>query len=910
MNERLIRVVRQDSHPETAPTAGHADFVGRIAPPRQHVATAVRPALLDRLDAGLVRPVSLILSPAGFGKTTLLSQWFSRLRQDGRVAAGWMSLDADDSGAVAFILHLVTAIADAGIALDAPSVPAMLQAGRSGIDAELFRMLDALAESKRRLVLIIDDCHLGRAELVDQLLTRVVQHPRANVHLALGSRERPGAISAQWMARGLVALMGPTDLALDDAGLAEIFGDTLDAGAREILLRRTEGWPVAVQLARLWLSQDSAHACAIDAFGGRSGEMARYLLEQVLAGLPPELIDFLTATSILDRFDARLADAVRDAADSQQLIERLRPFEAFLLPLDAARSLFRYHHLIADYLQLRLEATDVAKGRILRQRAARQLATDGHLVDAVRQARKAGDTALAIELIANAGGWELVIPHGPPILDALLAEFDDPVIAQSPVLLLMRAYQLNGLGDVVMARVVAECAGRFDPSSTRQARDQLVVSHILDAYADDIYRPQWRAAFPAALDSLDRDDHFGRGALLNNIAASDTNMGALESAEAHARHSIIEMTASGQLIGRLHAEGTLAQSLFFQGRLTEAEALLRDVMRAGADRNGPGSVIKDLVAVLIANIAYWRDEQTEARALLAESLDRVEAYDGWVDIYDAAFRTSVALDFLNSGLDAAMATIDRARALARRRQSAVLAELALAWRLEVLIIADQHEAAAAVVKDEGIVERQRVTGLGWRPGYQHGVALTQWYLKTERPSAALPLLRDLRTHAAFEGRRMHLARIDTMQAAAHHRRGDTPAMLTALARAARFLEAEYAPRALLDTAAPIEAMLSIALSDTSRGRFSANQRMVLARLLEHVRSRQGEPKDGLSSRELSVLQQLCAGHGNKRIAWALGMSENTVKFHLKRIYAKLGTDTRHGAVAAAIARGLRTPSYS
>lgn len=891
--------------PTGIPTTGEEDWslIGRLAPPRLRVETVERTDLLARMIGPQAPPLLLVISPPGFGKTTLLTQLWHQIRREGVGTVAWLTLDEDDSEVTRFIAHLILAVAQTGLELGSLPRVAGQQLSQADADTTLLSLLHFIQRAPAHVTLILDDLHRVRSPDVDRVLDRLVRHAGPHFNLVVSGRERPRIAMAGLEARGLVASLEAADLCLSAAQMVTLFPPDLPSSDLDLLHARTEGWPVVIQLAKLWLERGGDRRQQISGFSGRTVEVARYLLEQVLGDLEPDLADFLIETAILERFDGDLADAVRGRDDSHALLARLVRLDALLVPLDGGREWFRYHHMFADYLRQQLLQRGSGRMNELHRRAARHLAVQGQTLDAVRHAQKGGDIAQAIDLVAAAGGWRIILGQGIGFARNLLANFGDDIIQTSPVLLLTRGYLHMKLGDLEQARRLVDQAAILGGGDTRH--DQRVVEALLRTYADQVDDPAWRATLATDIASLPGTDHLGRATLRAAAVVADLGTGDFAMAERESRRGRTEMQAAGSVLGATYFAFHLAQSHFYRGQVGEAERILREAMVTADEYYGSDSALRAIGSCLLGHIHYWRNDLTEAQSWISAALDAIETHDGWMDVYAVAYRTAMALDLIRGGRAAAQAVLDHAEANAGKRGLSGLSALAAAWRLDLLLSAGTAEEADAWVRQARLEERsRRAQGPGdWRLSMALGMALAQWHLAAGRAAAALRFLPGLRSQCAAQGRRFDEARLGVLIAAACLQRGDPGEAAGHLSQALDLIVPERLPRLLLDLAVPVEPLLHLGLSGGSGGTDARGR--LLSDLLDNPPEEEAATgADGMSARELAVLQQLCQGHSNKLISWHLGLSENTVKFHLKRIFAKLDVTSRADAVAAATQRGL------
>ena len=457
----------------------------------------VRPQLLARLDAGLAAgqrfKLILVSAPAGFGKTTLVSQWL-----DGcGLPLAWVALDEEDNHLPRLLRYVCAAVRRCrpGACPTLQGLLATVHMPRLEDLADL--LVEELSALPDEWILVLDDYHRIHAHEVHQLLRHLLRYLPPRLHLVILTRTDPPLLG-RLRAAGQITEIRVDDLRFGAAETRRYLAGFTEQAADEELIEtlhaRSEGWITALQLAGISLQSQSA-ADFLARFGGSHRLLAGYLVEEVMAGLPAAITEFLTRTALVDRFCAPLADALlADAllADAlpagSAIIDQLLALNLFVVPLDDAGTWYRYHDLFRDFLLHQLQhqksAAELAR---LHRRAGAWLAAAGLITDALRHTLAAGDTTAAADLVET--NLYPLLNHGfaAPVLERWLDHFPEQVIAAHPGLLTAQCFLFTYRWDVpeiaaLVARAVPLAQADSDGDDVRR-RLRLAVLDILHGYA-------------------------------------------------------------------------------------------------------------------------------------------------------------------------------------------------------------------------------------------------------------------------------------------------------------------------------------------------------------------------------------------------------------------------------------------
>ncbi len=425
-----------------------------IPPPQPNL--IVRPRLIERLNEGLSRRLTLISAAAGFGKTTLVSEWVSGCG----LPVAWLSLDTGDSDSTRFLVHLVGALQTVAASIGEGVLNVLRSPQPPSTVSILTSLLNDISHVPNRFILVLDDYHAIDAKPVDDALTFLLEHMPPQMHLVIATREDPLLPLARVRSRGQLTELRATDLRFTPSEAAEFLNQAmnLDISADDIvaLESRTEGWIAGLQLAAISMQGHDDTTGFIKSFTGSHRFILDYLMEEVLQQQSERVQAFLLNTSVLDRMCGALCDAVLlDAsASGQETLEYLDRANLFIVPLDNERQWFRYHHLFGELLRQRQRqiadsstAYSTWHPAELHARASAWFEEQGLELEAFHHAVAANDIDRAERLIQGTGAALYVRGGATPVLD-WLGSLPPSVLNARPSLWVMFANVLSIVGQI------------------------------------------------------------------------------------------------------------------------------------------------------------------------------------------------------------------------------------------------------------------------------------------------------------------------------------------------------------------------------------------------------------------------------------------------------------------------------
>jgi LuxR family maltose regulon positive regulatory protein len=873
-----------------------------------------RPRLMARLDRGLAAKLVLVSAPAGFGKTTVLSEWLSAVEGRG-FAPAWLALDQHDNDPATFWTYVVAALRTATPGVG-ESTLALLRDGRPPPARLLLTtLINELNAGAEETVLVLDDYHVVESPDIHEGLGFLLEHLPPRLHLVVAGRADPALPLAGLRARGELVELRAADLRFTGDEAASYLNDAMslrlspeDVAALEA---RTEGWVAALQLAALSLDGREDATGFIAGFAGDDRYVVDYLVEEVLSRQSPSVGDFLLATSVLDRMTGPLCDALTGRADGRATLEALDKRNLFLVPLDDRRQWYRYHHLFADVLQARLLDEQPDRVPALHRAAGEWYAVHGQPAEAIEHAMAGGDFDRAADLVEP----ELVAlrrDRREVTLRAWLERLPADVLRARPVLCNGLAGTRLSTGTVDGVDALLDDAQRWlDLMGGASEHGSVLPSGMSFSDDEELRRlpagvAVHRAGLALARGDLDGavghagralatvvpEDHLARGAAfaLRGLAAWAT--GDLEVAQASYEQCLREFERIDHVGDYLGCSIALADMQLARGLLRDARATLVRALALVARHGGTPRGTADMHTGLGALHCELGDLDGARR-----ELERSEELGELGSLPQNPYRLRVALARVaeaEGDPDSAAALLDEAARLYVGDFSPEVRPVP-ALRARVWLAQGRVEEALAWVAERGLSTDDE---LGYLRECEHLTLARVLMARPDTLDEAAGLLQRLAEAAEAGGRRGSLVEIQATLAVAHHERGDEAGALAVLGSALELGEPEGYVRVFVEQGPPMAALLS-----TVHGGHAPYARRLLAAFGEAPdvppRGSADVLVEPLSERERDVLRLLASDLSGPEIARELVVSLHTVRSHTKSIYAKLGVNSRRTAVRRA-----------
>jgi len=891
-----------------------------------------RPRLIERLNAGLHRKLTLISAPAGFGKTTLLSEWVAGCGQP----VAWVSLDDGDNDPARFWAYFVAALQGVRADVERAALAMLHASGLANpeappsIQALLTGLINDIADIPSPLVLVLDDYHLIAHRHIHHGMTFLLDNLPSHMHLVLSSRSDPPWPLARLRARGEMTELRMNDLRFTSGEAAEflnrIMGLKLTAGDTDALASRTEGWIAGLQMAAVSMQGREDVADFIHAFAGSNRYILDYLLEEVLQRQTDSLQTFLLETAILDRLTGPLCDAVAtDIGDwrleignhpqslipnlqSQAILEYLESSNLFVVPLDNERQWYRYHRLFADLLRKRLQQAHPDRVPTLHRRASRWYERNGLPAAAIDHALSAGDFERAAHLID-----ELAEPlwreGAQSTLSAWLAALPDEQVTSRPQLCVFHAMVLFMAGQLGAAELRLQAAeralGPMANGAAGELQGMVAATRALIAYFQgDV--PAIIRFSRQALAVLPEEKATWRSSAAINLGDAYRWSGQLAAADRAYEEAVKVGWTTGNVFVILIASIKQAFTQTHQGRLRRAIDICRQLLQL-VEENWLSQT--PLVGGVFAVWGSILCEQNHLQEALRDAHKACELSEQGSSVGLLGLSYLVLLRILWARGDTAGAeeTIRKLEKLTRESNVPVwIASGTAAWKAHAWMAQGNLAAAEQLLQERGLSVDDDLT----YPQEIEYLSLARLLIAQHKLEEADRLLERLLQSAQAGGRVEWIIAVSALQALALQAQGDVDRALTPLERALALAEPEGYVRVFVDEGLPLARLLRHA---ASRGIAPEYASKLLAAMDASAPASTGEvlpPSrtqpliDPLSERELEVLRLLVTHLSSSEIGHELFIAASTARSHIKSIYGKLHVHSRNDAVRRARELGL------
>ena len=859
--------------------------------------------LVQQLEETLPHtPLTLIAAPAGFGKTTLLSEWLSASHHN----AAWVSLDDGDNDPTRFFAYCIAALQTIIPELGEGVLAGLQSTPLPPIPILITSLLNEIAAEDESVILVLDDFHSIASETIHEAVLFLVEYAPPNLHLVLTTRTDPPLPLARLRARGQLLEIRAGDLRFTPAEIRAFFeagtAHQLGADAVALLNEKTEGWAAGLQLTALSLRGRTDIETFLRDFRGSNRYILNYLVDEVLVAQPETVQHFLLQTAVLHRLCAPLCDVLTGQTNSHEMLNHLVETNLFIIPLDDIDEWYRYHHLFADVLRHRLQQQAPESVSELHQRASRWFEQQGSTEDAIHHALAAENMSRAASLLASISR-DLLKYGNIATLQARLDVLPEEIINTIPDLSIAYSWlnAMRGRGQFVRQYAATAERALESAPSTEQARlrGELAALHVQIAMNEgDLLRTIELGE--QALITIDQGDPNMRGIVALNLGSAYRLTGRMTEAETTYQEALRLAQQSASLLQTVYALHNLAALYEICADLDRAfdhyqqitqlvEANAGALHTAGLGDLGMGKVLRE------------RNLLDEAESYLRKALQsgRRHRMDGV--IVDSCI-TLALVSMGRRDWQTAQAYLNEAQKVVQHwQQSNTLLRLRT-FEARFALLRSDLQAAQRWLNEAGVSVDDQPTD----NDSAEQIMLARLLLAQNQYPQALAYLEGLLHQAEADGRTAKVIETLNLQALAHDALGEADRAHTALNRALRLAQPGGFVRVFLDEDERLIALLRQTASST--GESATFARMILISSQQPLsapgKSSASDLVETLTERELEVLQLIASGLTNQEIADRLVLAKSTVKKHIENIFGKLFVNSRTHAVNRAQELGL------
>jgi len=903
----------------------------KLTPPRLRLPLVFREPLLARLDEGLAHKLTLISAPAGFGKTTLVSQWLSDFRfsisdfgldptqtskfqnlkskiQNPKVA--WIALDAGDNDPVRFWRYILAACQIFQTDLGQSALALLRNSPQPPFEALLTMFINELDRLLGQYVLVLEDYHLITSPQIHNLITFWLDHLPATLHLVIITRSDPPLPLARLRARNELNDLGAADLRFSlnetQAFLQQALPFPLPPETVERLDDRTEGWAAGLRLVALTL-QGQEKLEQLDQFvntlAGSHRPILDYLIADVFSAQPEPIQEFLLETTILTRLTASLCDTVTGRTDSGLILEQLERANLFLLPLDAAGQWYRFHALFAEAMQhYARQRLGEARLRELADKASQWYEAQGMLSEAVEVALSAQTFDRVAVLIEQLIAPRLV-QNQYHTLRRWLEQLPEEILQAHPALCMTYTQALLFTSNPYTPAPIErfEKPLQMAEAHWRSVNNEAKLGEVLAFRAIVIW---WhgdpRQSFTVArqaLELLPEGEVQWRGISLIFVGAEELYAGNFNTARQTITQALALNQTARNIYGLLDSMLLLGELCARQGELHQAAQLyqqaLTELDRTPMDRDDAlfrrGRALLGLSAL---DLEWNALEIAEARASQALTISQQFPEN------DLMQRGSLILArWRYARGETAQAQQWLQSLIAQTKSPSLLreAEANLAWlALATGDLATAQRWAATRPQPDDISRIQQE---------QEALVMARLLLAQGEADAALLLLDRWQAEAQGQRRTRSELEMRVLAALAHDAKQNRTQAKQILIETLTQAQAEGYQRLFLDEGERVAALLQAILPEAKETPLAAYIRTLLLAFrnfgldeqIQNPKSKIQNLVEPLSPQEERVLRLLAAGLSNPEIARELVVSLNTIKTQVQSIYRKLDVHSREEA---------------
>lgn len=880
----------------------------KIYTPQPSSNVVPRERLIHLLNQGLHHKLCLISAPAGYGKTTLLSDWIAQQNEP----CAWISLDEKDNEPRRFFSYLAASLQSIQIEIEENLLSKLQDSEIDLTDDFLLPLLNQISLFEGHYSLVLDDYHLIQNNEIHSALIFFLENLPGNTHLIIASRSDPPLQLAKIRAQGKLCEIRVHDLRFSAEEAIRFLNQSLDLGLTpedvSILTEKTEGWIVGLQLAGISLQKHPDKHAFVITFAGDDRYIADYLLDEALGRQPPHIQKFLLQTSILERLRASLCDAVTGGDNSQTILMELEKANLFLIPLDNQRIWFRYHHLFADLLQNRLKRYKDNSIQDLHIRASIWFKENYLLADAINHALAANETQQIVHLTEELAVYKMDAGEL-RVLMSWLEHQPASLFLEHPWLLVARTWVYFNTGDYPAVESglseIEDILFNHSYSADLMVRIMGHLATIRSYMAELRDEPETAIQHAeAALMFLPEEDVQLRAFVAIRWANCLAWIGDYQEAIQALKEAgnAAKLAGDGQIA--VSALSEMAMLQVHIGQLKQAVKNITEVknyaemlgQQHGRRLPAMGQLYRQFSSILLE-----RNLLTEAEYYAQEAVQICQQWGEKESLY-AALIGLARVHFFNKEYEKFEQLFDQGTKIAKQISFSYVSFIQN-LKNHYLLLRGEIQAAENWSREQGLSRKDDIDYDRRLEYLNYARVLTAGGKHAE----ALEIMEKLLKMAEEADARYHTINYKVIQATILHRCKQPDSAMKALEEALAIASPEGYVRSFLDEG---EIVAHLLYQAAQREIFPEYCQLLLDEFSKEIQVSTTDPAkpaelvEPLSERELEVLRYIAQGLTNQEIAQALFLSLYTVKSHARNIFSKLGVKNRTEAVSKSRLYGI------
>lgn len=879
-----------------------------MRPMGNKVDSIIRNELQTKLEQNMGAHLTSIHAPAGYGKTTLLTQHYELMQSKGYCCC-WLTLDNIDEDPVQFLAYLAAAMEPTQLLPE--DVARAAFNGFHGLDLNGAQnlVINLLSSFDVSVYFFLDGYHYVASENQQHIVIKLIDLTTENIHFIVTSRQQSPDLKGRLQISRPYFELDIADLALTTSEINEVLKQSTavseSVNLANLLQKETEGWGAAIGFAKIWINKNPE--LDISQLIHPAADFFNFITTEIFDNLSEQLQKAMIKTAIFKQFDGDLIDAVCETTGGWEIMEQLAHHD-LIISTDKTNKTYRYHSLLTDFLLNRFNKSNLSSKQNLHRLAANCYLRKNDFRQTMQQAIASEDANFIASITEDTGGWHHILDGRISMFTDILDALPLDITKQYPSTYLGRIMLDAKTGNVGRAvknyeafrnatREFTQLNGKTLP--TLFTIEAEVVNFYLSALTDRPQTSRHLAKMELTLKGINKNDHFLQANILNYLSFGYFDHIQFDEAFKAGERAILQFRALDSIYGENFLYFHLGKICLAQGRLRDAEQFYNEGYQLAVKNFGAHSNMAAIAAAHLAEVAYEKNKINQAQSYLSISFPKIELSEAWFDVYISAYFTAANIAYTTESTRKAIAILHSASLTGKRRGIGRLRLMSMIQRLRILLHDGNLKKAGWIIKQLnlfGQLTNNSEQKLTRRVSEELQTTLGYYLIRNDQARDGILLIEPLIKSGTLSGCRRNLISLTILMSLAYFNLGETRQSLTRLNDALSLAIFEDFKRPFLDYSAMLQEILELAINKPKLFAINQLKRSFLTQLISIMKrdskSRINHSVSLLTPREQEVAQFVYDGYSNKEIARSCNCSANTVKFHLKNIFFKLDIRSR------------------